>query len=142
MAARANARFTIQSWDERPYDDIDRKPKLTRVGVTREYRGDIEGKGVLEYLMVYRDDGSAVFVGLQRVEGSLAGKSGSFVLRHNGTFENGVARERFDVVPGSGTEELAGLHGSGEFASGHAEEYPLTLEFDFEGATGSGDDVQ
>lgn len=42
--------------------------------------------------MVYREDGSASFVGLKRVVGRVGGRSGSFVLQHSGTFEGGIAK--------------------------------------------------
>ncbi len=76
----ANARFTIQNWDEKPYSEGQGLPKLTRAAVTKTFTGDIIGDGSVEYLMMYRSDGSATFVGLERVVGQVAGKAGSFVL--------------------------------------------------------------
>ena len=66
------------------------------------FTGDIAGGGHVEYLMMYRSEGSASFVGLERVVGHLAGKAGSFVLQRTGVFEDGVAKESDFVVPGSG----------------------------------------
>lgn len=71
----ANARFVIESWDERPYSENPDMPKLTRASVTKRYAGDVEGEGHVEYLMVYRSDGSASFVGLERVVGRIGGRS-------------------------------------------------------------------
>jgi hypothetical protein len=82
--------------------------------------------------MTHRDDGSVSFVGLERVVGRIADRPGSFVLQHIGTFEGGTATISWSVVPGSGTGELRGLRGEGEFSSGHAESYPMTLDYDFE----------
>ncbi len=132
MSKRATATFQVKSWDEKPYDEIDEGPKLTRASVTKSFRGDIEGEGTLEYLMIHRDDGSASFVGLERVVGRVGDRSGSFVLQHSGTFEGGTAKVTWFVVPGSGTGDLRGLRGEGGFASAHAEDYPITLEYDFE----------
>ena len=56
--------------------------------------------------MMYRSDGSATFVGLERVVGQVAGKAGSFVLHRTGVFENGIAKESYFVIPGSGTGDL------------------------------------
>ena len=89
----ANARFTIQKWDEKPYSEGQDLPKLTRAAVTKAFTGDIAGEGHVDYLMMYRSDGSATFVGLERIVGQLAGKAGSFVLQRTGTFENGLATE-------------------------------------------------
>ncbi len=132
MSKRATATFQVKSWDEKPYDEIDEGPKLTRASVTKSFRGDIEGEGILEDLMIHRDDGSASFIGLERVVGRVGDRSGSFVLQHSGTFEGGTAKATWSVVPGSGTGDLRGLRGEGGFASAHAEDYPITLEYDFE----------
>jgi hypothetical protein len=132
MSKRAAATFRVDSWDERPYDEIDEAPRLTRVSVTKTFRGEIEGKATLEYLMMHREDGSASFIGLERVVGRIADRSGTFVLQHSGTFEGGMAKATWFVVPGSGTGDLRGLRGEGGFASAHAEEYPITFDYDIE----------
>ena len=67
MKKSANARFAINNWDERPYSEGQDLPRLTRASVTKTFTGDIEGEGQVEYLMMYRSDGSATFVGLERV---------------------------------------------------------------------------
>jgi hypothetical protein len=71
MKKNANARFAIKSWDEKPYSESQDQPRLTRASVTKTYTGDIEGDGQVEYLMMYRADGSAAFVGLERVVGRI-----------------------------------------------------------------------
>src|SRR5260221_2346763 len=91
MKTHAKATFALNTWEEKPYNEMNGLPKLTRVSVTKTYQGTITGEGKLEYLMMYRDDGSASFLGLERVVGSVGGRSGSFVLQHSGTFEGGVA---------------------------------------------------
>lgn len=126
----ADARFVIKNWDEKPYGEGQGLPKLTRAAVTKAFSGDIEGEGHVEYLMIYRSDGSATFVGLERIVGHLAGRAGSFVLQRTGTFESGVAKESFFVVPGSGTGELQNLRGEGTSAVGHGAEHPFTLHFE------------
>ena len=130
MSHVANARFAIQKWDEKPYSEGDGLPKLTHASVTKALTGDIVGEGQVEYLMMYRADGSAVFVGLERVVGQLAGKTGSFVLQRAGEFEDGVAKESYAVVSGSGTGELKGLRGEGATAVGHGMEHPMALNYE------------
>src|SRR3970040_1880047 len=95
----ANSRFTIKSWDEKPYSEGQDLPKLTRAAVIRTFTGDITGEGRVEYSMMYRSDGSATFVGVERVVGQLAGKTGIFVLQRTGVFEDGMAKESYFVVP-------------------------------------------
>lgn len=132
MRKQAKATFGIISWDEKPYSEIEGSPKLTRVSATKSYQGDIEGEGKLEYLMMYRSAGSASFMGLERVTGSIGGHSGSFVLQHTGTFEEGVAKVTLSVVPGSGTGDLRGMSGEGGFSVGHQPPYAMTLDYHFE----------
>ena len=132
MKNYANATFALNGWDEKPFDEISGLPKLTCASVTKSWQGDINGDSNLEYLMMYRDDGSASFVGLERVVGSVGGRSGTFVLQHGGTFKDGIATVTVLVVPHSGTGDLRGLQGKGEFVVGHQPPYSMTLEYDFE----------
>ena len=126
----ANARFAIKSWDETPYTE-ENGIKLTRAAVTKTYTGDIDGEGHVEYLMMYRSDKSAAFVGLERVAGTLAGKRGSFVLQRTGVFEGGLAKESYTIIAGSGTGELQGISGNGHSSVGHGMEHPFELNFEF-----------
>jgi hypothetical protein len=130
MKQSAIARFAITKWDEKPIAEDQELPKLTRASVTKTFTGDIEGNGQVEYLMTYRSDGTATFVGLERVVGRLAGRTGSFVLQRTGVFEGGLAKETYSVVPGSATGELQGLVGEGHSAVGHGLEHPFTLSYD------------
>jgi hypothetical protein len=128
----ANSRFTIKSWDEKPYSEGPDAPKLTKASVGKSYTGDIEGEGQVEYLMAYRSDGTATFVGLERIAGRIAGKSGTFVLQRTGLFESGQAKESYSVIAGSGTGELQGLRGEGMSSVGHEKEHSFILNYDFE----------
>ena len=132
MNKSASARFAITSWDEQPYSEGQDQPKLTRARVTRTYTGDIDGEGQVEYLMMYAGDGSATFVGLERVVGHVAGNAGSFVLQRTGVFEGGMAKESYVVIPGSGTGSLRNLRGEGTSAVGHGMEHPFTLTYELE----------
>jgi hypothetical protein len=132
MKNSANARFAIKTWDEKPYGEGQDLPRLARASVTKTLTGDIEGEGQVEYLMMYRSDGSATFVGLERVVGRIGGRTGTFVLQRIGVFESGQAKEAYAVVPGSGTGELRGLRGEGSSAVGHGTEHPFTLNYELE----------
>jgi hypothetical protein len=130
MKKSANARFAVKRWDEKPYSEGQDQPRLTRASVSKTYTGDIEAEGEVEYLMMYRSDGSAAFVGLERVVGRIGGKSGSFVLQRTGRFEGGQAKESYSVIPGSATGELQGLLAEGSTAVGHGMEHPFTLSYE------------
>jgi uncharacterized protein DUF3224 len=130
MKKTANARFAITSWDEKPYSEGPDLPKLTRATVKKTFTGDVEGEGQVDYLMMYRSDGSATFVGLERITGNVGGKTGTFVLQRTGVFENGQAKESYSVLPGSATGELHGLRGEGTSSVGHGMEHPFTLSYE------------
>ena len=131
MKHTANARFAIKSWDEKPYSEGPDLPKLTRATVQKTFTGDIEGEGQADYLMMYRGDGSATFIGLERITAKVGGKAGTFVLQRTGAFEDGQAKESYSVVPGSATGELRGLRGEGTSSVGHGMEHPFTLSYEF-----------
>jgi hypothetical protein len=130
MKKTANARFSIKSWDEKPYSEGKDLPKMTRASVDKTFTGDIDGEGHVEYVMMYRSDGTAAFVGLERITGRIAGRNGSFVLQRTGVFEDGQAKESYSVVTGSGTGELRGLRGEGTSSVGHAADYPFALSYE------------
>jgi hypothetical protein len=132
MKQNANARFAIKNWDEKPYSEGADLPKLTRASVTKAFTGDIEGEGHVEYLMMYRSDGSATFVGLERIDGRIGDRTGSFVLQRTGAFEGGLAKETYSVVPGSATGDLRGLSGDGSSSVGHGMEHPFVLNYEVE----------
>lgn len=132
MIQNTEATFTVDSWDEDIQESFDGGRKITHASVRKTYSGGIQGHGSLEYVMSYDEDGGATFVGLERVTGRLGAHSGSFVLRHIGRFESGVARAKLRVLPGSATGDLVGLRGEGEFALAEAQEYQFSFQYEFE----------
>jgi hypothetical protein len=133
VSTHANVTFEIQGWDEQPYSDFEGGGKLTRASVEQALSGDIEGEAAVEWLMCYRPDETADFVGMQRVTGRIGERSGSFVLAHSGgTYDGQVAKGDLSVVPGSGTGDLEGLRGTGGFSAPHGATPSLTLDYDFE----------
>ena len=130
MSTRGSATFAIKSWDEKPYAEFEGGRKLTRASVVYTYSGDIEGEGSVEYLMVYGPHGAGTYVGMERVVGKVAGRSGSFVSQHTGTFEPKGVSDTWFISPESGTGELEGLSGGGDAAiSGHG---PYSIAFDYD----------
>jgi hypothetical protein len=104
------ATFEISSWDETPVQEWD-GGKFTKASITKKYTGDIEGDAVLEYLLAYRPDGSAAFVGIERITGSAGGRSGALVVQQVGNFADGAATADLTVVGSSG--DLDGAQGTG-----------------------------
>jgi hypothetical protein len=103
-----------------------------RTSATTRAGAKITGDGVVEFLQAARPDGTASFVGIERVTGSVGGRSGSFLLQDAGTVEDGVVSGDWFVVPGSGTGELAGLRGTGGFRADLGQSAEVTLDYWFE----------
>lgn len=130
---KASASFSVKSWDEKPYQESGEERKLTQAHVEQGYQGDLTGESVVKYLMSYSPKGAS-FVGIEYFTGTMAGREGSFVLQHTGNDDGHGTHSQFFVVPGSGTGGFEGLQGEGSFLlSGHAESYPMTLDYWFEG---------
>ena len=137
MGISAKATFQIKGWDEKTWDgkvarDI-KGAKTTRATVKTVYKGDIEGEGQREYLMIYREDETGNAIGLEQIVGRVGGRSGSFVIQSSGTFVGHSTKGTWFIVPGSGTDELKGLTGNGEMnLEGQKEDWPVTFEYGFE----------
>jgi hypothetical protein len=115
MATRANTTFDILSWDEAPCGEANELPTLARASTKVAYHGDIEAESISEGPMVYLEDSTASYLSMERVTGSINGRTGTFVLRATGVFADGAAQTQWEVVPGSGTGELRGLRGTGGY---------------------------
>ncbi|MDQ1393089.1 MAG: CoA:oxalate CoA-transferase [Acidimicrobiaceae bacterium] len=129
MATDVSASFEVTSWNEEPFDQRADGAKLTTATVTKSYSGDIEGDSVTEWLMAYAEDGSASFVGVERIDGTVGARRGTMVVRHVGSFEGGAATAELTVVAGCGTGELAQATGRGDFLADPAGKVQLELEF-------------
>ena len=132
MSVKASGRFRVKSWDETPVAQMEGGGKLTRASIGGAYSGDVEGEATSETVMCYRADGTATFVGLERIVGRIGGRSGSFVLRSDGVYDGQEAKAKLSVVAGSATGELEGLVGEGRFAAPHGPEGTIELDYRFE----------
>jgi Protein of unknown function (DUF3224) len=134
MGTQATGTFEIDSWDEEPYDDND-GAKLTRTRLTKTFRGDVEGESTAELLMAYAArEGSAAYVGFERVVGRVHGRSGSFVIHHTASSggPDGEPSASWTVVPDSGTGELRGLRGEATITNEPDGGHSFTLDYDLE----------
>jgi hypothetical protein len=130
----ATATFSLKQWEETAYDEIDGGPKLTRANVLYAFEGELAGEGRLQYLMTYLPNGTAMFTGYQRFVGRVGSREGSFIFRHGGRFESGVATDTWTVVPDSGTSGLRGIAGQVEFSAGHQDRYEIIFEYELRDA--------
>lgn len=111
--------------------DLAAPSALGRLAIEKQFHGDLEAKSCGEMLSARGTvQGSAGYVALERVTGTLHGRKGSFVLQHNGTMNRGEPGLSIHVVADTGTEELTGLSGTMKIiiANGaHSYEFDYTL---------------
>ncbi len=126
----AHGSFELASWDEETYEELDGGAKLTRASVTQSFAGEVEGEGAVQWLMAYRADGTAHFVGLQRIRGAIGGRKGTFVLDTSGEFDGQSATWTGAVISGSGTDELTGLSGDATFGAPQGPKATFELSYE------------
>jgi hypothetical protein len=129
----ATGSFDVLGGSQDTYHEAAGEAKLVRASGTQRFSGDITGDGSVEWLFSYPSDGPAAFVGLQRIEGSLGGHTGTFVMESRGSHDGESSKGEWRVVPGSGTNELEGLSGTGEFDAPGGPRASYRLDFDLAG---------
>lgn len=137
MDTHAVITVTGKSWEESRVAETDGSHAVARAVFMTTYAGDIEGESTCALLIAYVDGDPekpetlvGPYVGYEHVTGTLAGRSGTFVLAARGDHRAGIARTDVEVVQGSGTGELAGLRGTGSYAA-DAMTYTMTFDYDF-----------
>ena len=97
-----------------------------RIRFEKRFHGDLEATSVVEMLSGGDPGaGSAGYVAMEHVAGTLQGRRGSFMLQHSGTMDRGAMLLVVSVVPGTGKDELDGLRGTMriDIAEGGAHSY-------------------
>lgn len=130
MPAHASGTFEV-TLNPQPADDYADGGALGRLSIDKQFHGDLEATSRGQMLTGMTGvKGSAGYVAIERVSGTLAGRRGTFVLQHSGTMTRGAPQLSVTVVPDSGTEQLAGLSGTMviDVANGkHAYKFEYTL---------------
>ncbi len=111
MTTHATGTFEVKITTQAPEDKAD-GVSLERFLNEKQFRGDIEASSRADMLTAGTEvKGSAGYVAMERVTGTLHGRTGSFVLQHSGIMNRGVPQLSVTVVPDSGTGQLVGLAG-------------------------------
>jgi len=111
MSHHAAGTFEVKMDPQPPYDTAD-GTQLSRVSLTKTFKGDLDATSIVEMLSAMTSvKGSAGYVAIERVAGTLDGRRGSFVLQHSGTMTRGTPELSVTVVPDSGAGDLRGLAG-------------------------------
>lgn len=112
MSTRIRGEFDVQMIPQ-PADDAAAGRYIGRMWLDKHYHGELEGDSQGQ-MLAFRGvvAGSAGYVAMERVEGTLGGRRGSFVLQHSGIMDRGTPTLSLQVVPDSGSDELSGLVGT------------------------------
>jgi len=103
---------------------------LSRLSLDKQYHGDLDGTATGEMLAAGTQvKGSAGYVAVERVTGTLKGRRGTFVLQHSGTMAHGAQQLTITVVPDSGTSDLVGLSGRLKIIIGADGSHSYELEY-------------
>lgn len=130
MSETARGEFEITDWQQEPWDETDGFV-LGRAKVTKLFHGDAEGSTSIAHLVLAtKGETGVAYGGLERFAGNLNGRKGGFALQHDAgpETEGGM---RWSILPGSGSGELAGIHGLGSIthdAGKHS--YEITYDLD------------
>jgi hypothetical protein len=109
----ATGTFEVKLTAQKPNEQEGQGAVPGRMSIEKKFSGDLEATSTGEMLSVVTAvKGSAGYVAIEFVDGTLHGRHGSFVLQHSGTMTRGAAQLSVTVVPDSGTGALAGLAGT------------------------------
>ena len=129
MATHATGTFEVKLAPQN-----DGKPEDSPIGrmlIDKQIHGDLEATSKGQMLAFSTEvKGSAGYVAMERVTGTLHGRTGSLVLQHNATMNRGVPQLSITVVPDSGTGQLTGLTGTFDIqiaAGKHSYTFDYTL---------------
>ncbi|RDI99132.1 DUF3224 domain-containing protein [Dyella solisilvae] len=112
MTRQARGSFEVKITPQPPQEGVG-DPGVGRLAIEKQFRGDLEGSSRGQMLAVGTAvDGSAGYVAMEWVSGSLHGRRGSFALQHSGSMHRGSPQLSVTIVPDSGTDALAGLAGT------------------------------
>jgi Protein of unknown function (DUF3224) len=127
MTSRATGPFHVKLT---PQTDDPAEAGLGRMTISKQFHGDLEGTSAGQMLTAGTEiKNSAGYVAIERVTGSLHGRSGTFVLQHSATMNRGTPELKITVVPDSGTGELTGLAGTMQIIVAAGQH---SYEFDYE----------
>jgi hypothetical protein len=113
MTKRATGAFDVKVIPQKPDNKEAEAAGFGRMSLDKQFHGDLEATSKGEMIGAMTEvKGSGGYVAMERVTGTLDGRSGTFVLQHSGTMAHGAQKMTITVVPDSGTGDLAGIGGS------------------------------
>jgi hypothetical protein len=122
--------FEVLTGGEDAYREADGEVRLTHAHGSQRFSGAIDGDGSIEWLMCYLPTGGARMVGHQRIEGSVDGRRGSFLVEAVGQHDGVASTATWRIIEGSGTGDLDGIRGQGGFEAPGGKIVTYHLEYD------------
>jgi hypothetical protein len=111
MSTRAKGTFEITMTPHPPYDTA-KGATIARASIDKKLEGELTATSKVEMISAMSEvKGSAGYVAIERINGTLNGRTGTFVVQHMGTMSRGTQSLTIHVVPDTGTGELEGLTG-------------------------------
>jgi len=133
MTQTAKGTFNVQMNPEPPYEVVE-GVSLGRVSISKQFEGELEATSTVQMLGARTEiPGSAGYVAIERVTGSLSGRAGSFVLQHFGIMTRGSGELKVLIVPDTGTGDLRGIAGNMNIEISEGKHY-YSLEYDLPAA--------
>jgi hypothetical protein len=126
----AKGSFQVLSGDEDTYEERDGGGRLAHASGEQAFSGDITGDGSVHWLSLYREDKSARLIGLQRINGTVDGRTGTFVIEATSDHTGQSSSGSWAIVEGSGTGELEGIRGHGSFEAPGGPNASYELEYE------------
>ncbi|MDR7121072.1 DUF3224 domain-containing protein [Rheinheimera soli] len=103
--------FQITDWKESINKSFDDGAKLSKALVSQTYSGDITGSSEVQYQLSYETTGDACFNGFEFISGTIGDTPCKLTLKHDGTFEKGIAKSQFGIVSSATHPEWVGVTG-------------------------------
>ncbi|CAN5845542.1 hypothetical protein BH23ACT12_BH23ACT12_16530 [soil metagenome] len=108
---QAKGTFAVHNWEGETYEEHE-GAVLSRASLTKTFEGDFQGTSTAELLLAEANNARA-YVGMERLDGTMGGASGTFVVMHSASqVTNGDEWLKVNIVAGSGTAGFTGITGS------------------------------
>jgi hypothetical protein len=131
MANHASGTFEVKM----TMQPVEENAPVGRFTLEKEFQGDLQGTSKGQMLAISSSvEGSAGYVAMEQVSGTVSGRNGTFALQHNGIMTRGAPQLSVSVVPDSGTDELVGLSGTMDIKIADGKHY---YEFEYTIAEGA-----
>lgn len=93
--------------------DIEQPLGLMKMVFNKTFHGELSGSSIVSMMgIMNKETGSGGYVAIEKFDGKLEGKKGSFYLQHSSSMNNGAQNQSINIIPNSGADELSGITGS------------------------------